>query len=80
MLLQVLPAQLLYLPKVSPSPAAWLIIGTGVNFIDMTSAEMIEDESDRLQAKGAFRKHPDRGLPKGQISAGLVNSYTQVFE
>lgn len=29
-----------------------LIIGTGVNFIDMTGAEMIENESDRLQAKG----------------------------
>ena len=29
-----------------------LVIGTGVNFIDMTGAEMIEQESDRLQAKG----------------------------
>ncbi|PWR00426.1 SulP family inorganic anion transporter [Leucothrix pacifica] len=29
-----------------------LVIGTGVNFIDMTGAEMIEQESDRLQEKG----------------------------
>ncbi len=29
-----------------------LVIGTGVNFIDMTGAEMIEKESDRLQEKG----------------------------
>jgi SulP family sulfate permease len=29
-----------------------LVIGTGVNFIDMTGAEMIEQESDRIQEKG----------------------------
>ena len=29
-----------------------LVVGTGVNFIDMTGAEMIEQESDRLQEKG----------------------------
>ncbi len=29
-----------------------LVIGTAVNFIDMTGAEMIEQESDRLQQKG----------------------------
>ena len=29
-----------------------LVVGTGVNFIDMTGAEMIEQESDRLQQKG----------------------------
>ncbi len=29
-----------------------LVIGTGINFIDMTGAEMIEQESDRLQEKG----------------------------
>ena len=28
------------------------MVGTGVNFIDMTGAEMIEQESDRLQQKG----------------------------
>ncbi|RVU86618.1 SulP family inorganic anion transporter [Leucothrix sargassi] len=29
-----------------------LVIGGGVNFIDMTGAEMIEQESDRIQEKG----------------------------
>jgi len=29
-----------------------LVIGTGVNFIDMTGAEMIEQESDRIQENG----------------------------
>ena len=29
-----------------------LIVGTGVNFIDLTGAEMLEQESDRLREKG----------------------------
>ncbi|MEZ5538043.1 MAG: SulP family inorganic anion transporter [Thiolinea sp.] len=43
-----------------------LIIGTGVNFIDLTGAEMLEQESDRLKAKGG-------GLYFGELKPKVNN-------
>lgn len=43
-----------------------LIIGTGVNFIDLNGAEMLEQESDRLQEKGG-------GLYFGELKPKVEN-------
>ena len=43
-----------------------LIIGTGVNFIDLNGAEMLEQESDRLQKKGG-------GLYFGELKPKVEN-------
>jgi SulP family sulfate permease len=43
-----------------------LIIGTGVNFVDLTGAEMLEQESDRLQEAGG-------GLYFGELKPKVVS-------